>query len=173
MQKCVCKFLHRLLMAFLWLHQNNALRLQHNVACFVFIGISVGRGLWFSQVLMELKSIASKWKNNIILISLVIAVLYNRREVLLVVPLLLNEKIASVLWMIFWPRGQQRSRVVRDKFETDVGFFPYFGLNWTLVFRMYGSVQLWELCIIMSSHIYSRCFEGVNICSLREILQFH
>lgn len=27
---------------------------------------------------MELKSIASKWKNNIILISLVMAILYNR-----------------------------------------------------------------------------------------------
>lgn len=46
-----------------------------------------------SVLLMELKSIVSKWKTNIILISLVIAFLYNRREVLVVVPLLLNEEL--------------------------------------------------------------------------------
>jgi len=66
---------------------------------------------------------------KIILISLVTAILYNRREVLLVVPLLLSEKFASVLWMIFCLRGQQSSRVVREEFETGVGLFLYFGLN--------------------------------------------
>lgn len=45
-----------------------------------------------SVLLMELKSIVSKWKNNIVLISLVMAILYNRREVLLLVSLLLNGK---------------------------------------------------------------------------------
>lgn len=45
-----------------------------------------------SILLMELKSIASKWKNNIALISLVMAILYNRREILLAAPLLLNGK---------------------------------------------------------------------------------
>lgn len=78
---------------------------------------------------MELKSITSKWKNNINLISLVIAILYNKREVLLVAPLLLHEKIASVLRMIFCLGRQQRSRVVREEFETDVDLFPYFGFN--------------------------------------------
>lgn len=65
--------------------------------------------------------------------------------------------------MIFCLGGQQRSRVVREEFETDVDLFPCFGLNRALVFSMYGSVQLGELCIVMSIRIYSRYFEGVNI----------
>lgn len=59
----------------------------------------------------------------------VTVILYNGREVLLVVPLLFNKNIACVLWTIFCLRGQQRSRVVREEFETDVDLFPYFGLN--------------------------------------------
>lgn len=76
-----------------------------------------------SVLLMELKSIASKWKNNIILISLVMAILYNRREVLLVVPLLLNEKKMPLFcgWFLY-PGEEQRSRVVREEFETYVHF---------------------------------------------------
>lgn len=82
-----------------------------------------------SILLMELKSIASKWKNNIALISLVMAILYNRREILLVAPLLLNgKKNVAVLWMVFYPREKQRSRVVK-KLETYVHLFPFFGLN--------------------------------------------
>lgn len=83
-----------------------------------------------SILLTELKSIASKWKNNIALISLVMAILYNRREILLVAPLLLNgKKKIAVLWMVFYPGEQQRSRVVREEFETYVHLFPFFGLN--------------------------------------------
>lgn len=104
-------------------------------------------------LLMELKCIASKWKNSILLISFVTVILYNGMEVLLLAPLLFNKNIASVLWTIFCLRGQQRRRVVREELETVVDLFPYFGLNWALVFRGYGSVRclLGELCIITRS----------------------
>lgn len=82
-----------------------------------------------SVLLMKLKYIAFIRKNNIIFISLVIGILYNRREVFLVVLLLLNEKIASVLWMIFCLRGKQRGRVVREEVEAGVDLFPFFRLN--------------------------------------------
>lgn len=82
-----------------------------------------------SVLLMDLKSIAFIWKNIIIFISLVIDILYNTREVFLVVLGLLNEKIASVLWTIFCLREKQRGRVVREELETGVDLFPFFGLN--------------------------------------------
>lgn len=79
-----------------------------------------------SVLLMELKSSASKWKISITLISLMTAILCNRREGLAVVPLLLHGKVASVRWMISCLRGQQRNRVVREGFEIDVDLLPYF-----------------------------------------------
>ena len=38
---------------------------------------------------------------------------------------------------------------------------------------MCGSLQLGEACIILKVQTYSHYFEGVNIYTLREILQFH
>lgn len=60
-------------------------------------------------------------------------ILYNRKEALVVVPLLLNgkkKKKKSCCSMDgFLPWRKQRSRVVREEFETYVHLFPFFGLN--------------------------------------------
>lgn len=124
-------FLHRLLVAFLWLHQKNALRLQHNVFHLIFSrNICRERTVIVSVLLMELKSIASKWKNNIILISLVMAILYNGREVLLVVPLLLNEKKMLLFYGWFSTLEKNKEAEWSEKsLKHMYVLFPFFGLN--------------------------------------------
>lgn len=113
-------------MAFLWLHQKNALRLQHNVFHLIFSrNICRESTAIVSVLLMELKSIASKWKNNIVLISLVMGILYNRS----IISSTTVVKWKKILWMVFYPGEQQRSRVVREGFETYVHLIPFFGLN--------------------------------------------
>lgn len=47
--------------------------------------------------------------------------------------------------MVFYPGEQQRSRVVREEFETYVHLFPFFGLNWTLELG-YTVLSNWESC---------------------------
>lgn len=68
-----------------------------------------------SVLLMELKSIVSKWKNNIVLISLVMAILYNR-SVITSITVIKWKKMPLFYGWVFCPGEQQRSRVVREDF---------------------------------------------------------